>query len=225
MHSASLSRGLIIALAILPEVGPLTGQAVSSVVREERSVTVGTVTEIWRLEWQDPPTLVCLPDSATPEWYTCPCIGFQFAESGHLDLVRHRPGAPDERFALTPLFADRETPGAPLAVLRRWPVLREDTLFDDPGLGPRVRSRAPDTAMVFVDYDRDGRATEFHLRVGTYPCGHMESVVVGVSLRSPLLHVFTSVEHPERPLALEEPVWEVLRRSTSGVADGGTQLR
>ncbi len=39
--------------------------------------------------------------------------------------------------------------------------------------------------MVLADYDRDGRATELVLQVGAGPCGHEQSVVVGISKQNP----------------------------------------
>ncbi len=68
------------------------GQVVASVVREEHAVTVGSAQESWRLEWRNPPKLVCFPGTQHDDWYTCPCAGFQFAERGKLDLVRRYPG-------------------------------------------------------------------------------------------------------------------------------------
>src|SRR5437867_1041737 len=113
-------------------IAPLAAQASLPIVREKRSVKVGTANEVWRLEWRNPPALTCFPGTER-DWNTCPCIGFEFAEAGDLDLVRRRPGSSDERFPLTPLFTD-DIPATelrrPHAVLRRWPILPTDTAFD-----------------------------------------------------------------------------------------------
>src|SRR5689334_10491660 len=90
--------------------------AAGPVVREEARVKVDGVVERWRLEWRAAPELDCFE----PEGVTCPCQGFAYSESGELDLVRSRPGAPVERLALTPLF------GGDPARLRRWKPLASD---------------------------------------------------------------------------------------------------
>ncbi len=197
-------------------------QGVASIVREEQSVTVGSAQESWRLEWRAPPNLVCFPGTDGADWYTCPCAGFRFAERGRLDLVRRRPGAGEERLALTPLFRVAENPAAVLnldqAVLQRWPVLKADTVLDDPDLASRIRARGLETAMLFADFDRDGRPTEFLLRVGSEPCAHVMSVLVGISIDRSALHVFATVEHPDVPLVLEEPVWDAVLHSPQSAA-------
>ncbi len=124
----------------IPIIGP--------VLREERKVLVGGMEEIWRLQWAHAPVEVCGP--VDPEFFTCPCDGFAFGEAGELDLVRSRPGEPDE----------------PLAVLARWPVLDSDK--NDLETGPpaaQVRGRRPVEVMVPEDYNNDGWATEFLLQV------------------------------------------------------------
>ena len=67
--------------------------------------------------------------------------------------------------------------------------------------------------MRFGDYDHDGEATEFLLQVGTLPCGKPMSVAVGVSHRTDRLKVFSTVEHPDKPLALQASHWESLLRA------------
>lgn len=208
-------------------------RAVPGVPREEAAVRVGATPEHWLLEWRRPPRPVCAPDD--PGAATCPCDGFAYGETGELDLVRRRPGRPDERLALTPLFADGENPAwqTHLAVLQRWPVLEPDyAAIDSVDLGPAVRARPAARAMALGDYDHDGRATEFLLQVGASPCGHRASVLVGVSSANPSLHAFTSVAHPEQPLVLDPEIWELLRQSggdTTGVewrcADHGSETQ
>jgi hypothetical protein len=162
------------------------------------------------------------PGTEIADWYTCPCAGFRFAERGKLDLVRRHSGGREERLPLTPLFHDTENPAGSLnldeAVLRRWPVLKADTVFDDPDLANRVRARPLETTMPLADFDRDGRPTEFLLRVASEPCAHIISVLVGISLDRPVLHAFTTAEHPDAPLMLEESVWAGLLHSPQGAA-------
>ena len=183
------------------------------VLREEITVRVGTAPERWALLWRRPPAPACGPND--DESQHCPCIGFAYGEMGELDLARRAPGRPEERLALTPLFKEGENPaaevGKELAVLQRWPVLESDyDAIGSVGIGPKVRARPVTRAMTLGDYDHDGRATEFLLQVGTAPCGHTESVLVGVSAANPSLHAFASVAHPERPLVLEPHIWKLL---------------
>src|SRR5208283_2183033 len=103
-------------------------------------------------------------------------------------------------------------------VLRRWDVDKKD--MDDsksPDFAARVRARPVATAMRFGDYDHDGRATEFLFQVGTLPCGKRMSVAIGVSRQNPRLHVFSTVEHPDRPLVLRAGQWESLLEATAPI--------
>ena len=192
------------------------------VLRESVAVRVGTADERWRLEWRSPPREACAPQAE--DVVSCPCTGFAYGEMGVLDLVRRRPGHPDERLPLTPLFhdpdnADWDSPSEDLAARQRWPVRESDVNeTDQAAFERRVRARPSVRVMALRDYDHDGRATEFLLQVGTAPCGRRESIVVGVSRGRPALHAFTSVAHPERPLVLEATIWERLARSGGGVS-------
>jgi len=203
-------------LAVLLASGLLLANVGEPVVREQRTLTVDSRTELWRLEWRETPQLVCFPDTSRSDWYTCPCAGFAYGERGSLDLVRVRRGA-EERMPLTPLFSGAEGPATSLglheAVLRRWPVFPEDTAYSDPTMAQRVKSRGPAEVMAFADYDHDGQATEFLLRIGAGPCGHGDAVVVGISRLNPRLHAFATVEHQNRPLVLGPQTWDALLRS------------
>jgi hypothetical protein len=182
------------------------------VIREEHKVVVDGVEEHWRLEWASPPNPACSPDERDV-WSTCPCSGFAFGERGNLVLVRKKPGGEDERFALTQLFdGEFDAPGdVREVVLRRWDVHEKDMdQSDSPDFPDRVRARPLATVMRFGDYDHDGKATEFLLQVGTLPCGKRMSVAIGISRQNPGLHVFSTAEHPERPLVLQAWQWESL---------------
>ncbi len=220
MRSAGCISCFSLYAVLVPGVTPLGGSepAVGSmapagpagpVVREERTVHLDGHAELWRLEWRERPAPVCFPPD--PGWFTCPCIGFEYGESGELDLVRLREGREIERLPLTPLFED-QVDGKTGAILRRHET-RDGDLDDveDPDLEARVRARPLARIMELADYDRDGQATEFLLQVAADPCGKRLHVAVGVSRGDPHLHVFRSLAHPERPLILRLDHWQALR--------------
>jgi len=73
--------------------------------------------------------------------------------------------------------------------------------------------------MHLGDYDHDGRATEFVLQIGSTPCGHRQSILVGIDRIHTKLHVFATPENPGNPIILEHPEnWEKLRKSNGKVA-------
>ena len=199
---------------------PANGQD-KPVIREERSVVVDGQPEVWRLEWATPPRSVCEPEG--DDWWTCPCSGFAFGESGKLDLVRLRLGREVECLPLAPLFENSETPAAAEghagdAVLRRWDIREGDWDYMQLEDGrssavPGVRSRPLAAAMNLADYDHDGQATEFLLQTSSSPCGHLYGVVVGVSRQVPHLHAFTTAAHPDRPLLMDVRAWKALLHS------------
>lgn len=206
--SAVVSDG---GLGISQDAGPIVDPAMAkspaapAITREEATVTVAGVTERWRLEWRKPPTPECMDDS----WYTCPCNGIEFGEEGELDLVRERDGAPTERLALDALYMNHT------AALPRWQ--KQPTDGKNLAVVPTpvaLRTRPLVRVMTFADYDHDGQATEFVLRVGYEACGHSPALVVGVTSQNPKLHAFTTVETPSEPLLLENAAqWERVKRA------------
>jgi hypothetical protein len=202
---------VLLALRCIAPLPSLYGNE-GAVVREWQPVVVGSTVETWRLEWQVPPEEEC--DPSGEDWYTCPCSGFAFGERGRLDLVRQVPGRPEERLHLSPLFAPGFD-GEAVARLSRWPVRDGDMdRMDEAGFSTMVKSRPVVRIMVFADYDRDGRSTEFILQVGAGPCGHRQTVLVGISRTNPNLHVFGTVAHPDTPLVLEsQEAWRQFLRS------------
>lgn len=180
------------------------------VVREEARVQVGAVTERWRLEWREPPTLACFET----EGVTCPCEGFAQAEQGALELVRVRPGAPEERLDLSPLFGE-PTPGEtrPQAVLRGWKPSAKDGDIPPERRERELKRRARVKAMAFGDYDHDGQPREFVLQTDASGCGLRAAVLLGVDRRDGRLRALGTAEHPERPLVLEPETWARLRTS------------
>jgi hypothetical protein len=180
---------------------PLAALSTGPVVREQIDVPIDGSTEKWRLEWTKPPVPDCVDAS---DFETCPCAAFAFGEKGYLDLVRTRTAGPEERLPLSTLFDGNS------AHLRRWPVTKADT-GKKPDLAD-LAVRPIETVMKLGDYDHDGRASEFVLVVGSQPCGHAQSVVVGVSKSNQALHVFSSADAPGTPLVLEHASdWEKVR--------------
>jgi hypothetical protein len=178
--------------------GDAQARDMKGIVREQQAVMVDGKKETWRLEWRNPPSPYCGPGS-DEEWLTCPCEGYAFGEAGELDLVRTIPGKGEDRLHLTPFF--EETDGK--AVLPRWPVGKND--FDEKdkaGFAKKVHSRPLVKVMDIGDYDHDGRATEFPLRVGYLSCGHWPTVLIGIDRKNEKLHVIGTAENPKKPLYL-----------------------
>lgn len=191
------------ASSVAPELtAPLPPEPSTAVVREEKEVDVDGVKETWRLEWKSAPLPTCLDDT----FYTCPCQGFAYGEVGDLDLVRVRPGAPDERLRLNALFPDGD------AVVPRWDPSAAEKRSLVPAKLAELASRPLVTLMNFGDYDHDGRATEFELQIGAIPCGHQQTVVVGLDRASPRLHALGTAERPGAPVVFEHAGdWEKVR--------------
>jgi hypothetical protein len=188
--------------AAIDDISMKSGSPPDPVVREEAKVTVDGVVESWRLEWRHPPLPECMGD----DWYTCPCAGFELGETGDMDLVRERPGAPEERLALGALFEGRD-----VKISRYAPTDAERQKLVVPSQ-PALQKRALRPVMIFGDYDHDGRASEFVLQIAAIPCGHTTSVVVGIDKNKPKLHIFSSVEAPKDWLTLESRAdWEKVR--------------
>ncbi len=191
---------------------PLAGLSLGTIFRDDEDLLLNDAKENWRLEWARAP----LPDCMGSGWDTCPCTGFAFGERGDMDLVRARPGKPDERLRLDALFAENDTR------VQRWPVTRSDTdgagRTDGGGSLDRMGiSMRPITSIIkFADYDHDGRASEFLLQVAAGPCGHTPTIVVGVSKSNPKLHAFGTADKPNEPFALDHASdWEKLRKNPS----------
>jgi len=200
-------RGLAICVVLL--CACLSGQE-KPLIREEQTVVVDGVSEVWRLEWRKPPQPACPP---VEDSLTCPCNGFAYGEGGDLYLVRVRRGTEYDRLHLTPLFENPEQ-----AVLQRWPTDDKDLgAASSPGFAEEVAKRPIVKVMQLADYDHDGRATEFLLTVENLACGHQQRVLIGLSRQNPRLHAFGTVLHPDKPLEMRKGMWEALRNAKSPV--------
>jgi hypothetical protein len=179
-----------------------------AVVREEHTLTIGGVSERWRLEWERPPTPTCIDEA------TCYCADFTYGEKGYLDVVRERPGEPEDRLHLSPFIGEEVEDGhgrshVGQALLMRWPPMGSDG--PHPPTLTELQDRRSASVMQFADYDNDGRATEFKvLTWNIAPCtlGRL-SIVVGIDRRNPRLHVFTA---DGSPLVLRKEAWESVRQ-------------
>lgn len=205
------------ALASGPLLAAPSSEYPSPLVREEQTVIVDGVTEVWQLKWAAKPKPICEPSE---ESLPCPCAGFAYGEGGILNLIRTRSGVELDHLALTPLFEEGEGPANDaLAVVQRWPA-DYDTDFDLSKRQdfPAIVAKRPITqVMHFADYDHDGRANEFYLQTGAGPCGHTGGVVIGVSKRNPRLHAFGTASKPDKPLHMGEHAWQVLRNASGPI--------
>jgi hypothetical protein len=158
-------------------------------VREEKTVVVDGVSETWRLVWREVPEPYCTePD---PVW----CDGFTYGEMGDLDLVRLRPSEHEERLNINQVLSEDTMP------LQHWvPSGNETDLEPD-----AIKALPVADVMPLGDYDHDGRATEFVLRLPFLGprFGGYRSVLVGISKNDPALHVFSSMLPPSE--------WERIR--------------
>ncbi|SRR5258708_3045214 len=196
-----------------------SSRAGDPLIRQQKSVIVDGVAEVWQLRWDKKPEPVCAADEAELS-LTCPCSGFAYGEQGNLKLVRSRPGGLHETLALGPFFVDPgfagHTAGASV-VQRRQPVEAGDDNdwkhASDKDFVTQVRKRKPKDLMNFADYDHDGRATEFLLQVSTKPCGKHQMVLIGISKSNPHLHAFSTPEKPDSPLVLATWEWDALLKS------------
>jgi len=186
-----------------------------SVVREERKVVVGGVTEVWQLVWLKPPKPICAADDF---WTSTPCNGFAFGEAGELDLVRLRQGKEFDRFHLTRLFGhdDLDGPTAErVAILQRWEVMDGDDARGSE-LQQRLSLRPLAKAMKIGDYNHDGEPTEFPFQIGEV-AGARICVLIGVSKENRRLHLFGTARLPDKPLKMARQHWESLRDSTKPI--------
>jgi len=201
-----------------------TRVAAEPVVREQRTAVVAGVEEVWQLVWDGQPATVCGPEDISNAT-TCPCAGLAYGEHGKLSLVRRRADKEVERMDLRPLFGldPFDGPGDEVkdsAYLQRWPLKDDDLDREkrEPDLAAEIKQRPAPTIMTFADYDRDGRATEFLLQVGTLPCGKLQYAAIGVTKKNPRLHALTSVAHPKKPLVMPRHAWEALLKGPGPAA-------
>jgi hypothetical protein len=204
---------IFIRLCLLALLSLTTHAWADGTVRQRRVVTVDGTSEEWTLKWSGPVRPVC-PASELTQAVTCPCSGFAYGEQGHLFLDRKRNGALVESIDLSPLFGDIDNPADKgNAALVRIPRSSNDP-FDDADdtntlheFEVELSKRSPVDVMDLKDFAQDGTKASFLLQVGNAPCGKQETILVGVSRRSPNLHAFSTAAHPERPLILQRGAW------------------
>jgi hypothetical protein len=217
MSGLTLRPVLLLTILI---VGGVTAQADDPLVREQRTLSVDGVREIWQLVWETAPRPACGPEDISIA-VACPCAGIAYGEAGKLALVRKRGDAEVERMELSPVFGQFDGPEDldGMAALVRWPMLEGDAGREskgDPTLVADIKRRPAPGILRFADYDRDGAETEFLLPVGTLPCGKVQYAAIGVSAAEPHLHVLHSAAHPEAMLAMPLPAWHALLLKPEG---------
>jgi len=209
-----LPRTLLALLVLMAT--PLLAAPAKEFVREQSSFNVNGSKEVWRLIWRAAPNESNSCGPVDPDMaMTCPCSGAAYAQVGDLILERKHPGAPSERMPLTPLFARSDMVSSErgtVAMLPHWPTHLRD--IDSNPLPAAIRGRRAVTIMRLRDYNHDGIAGEFLVQVDTLPCGKHVLVAVGTTRDNAHLHVLTSAEHPERPLALYQWQWDALIHSS-----------
>ncbi len=185
------------------------------VIREDKKVEINGSEEIWRLQWQTPPELEC--SRKNDDWYTGPCMGFSYGESGQLDLVRIKNGHETERLHLTQFFDEDAVISLPpsktsepkIAILRKWPVLKGD--FDKTELEDEdIHRRRQLDVISIADYNNDSVSRGFFLPTISV-AEHEYGVVIGVTRDNPNLHAFNSLANPKLPLYLQDTQWAAVR--------------
>jgi hypothetical protein len=181
-------------------------------IREEQTIVVDGVSEVWRLQWKSPPTPICDANDLSNAGI-CPCQGFAYGESGQLDLVRLSKGREIDRLELTPLFDEVPT-YEKVAVVQHWPPEEKDfNDVDAVGFALQAHSRPVVKIMNLADYNHDGQSTEFFLQTGTLPCGKATGIVIGITPTNPRLHAFGTVLNPTMPLIMKVWEWKALLAS------------
>ncbi len=183
--------------AAVPSKGPF--------VRDRAELTLDGVKEVWTLEWKSMPTTACLDEES---FASCQCQGVAYAETGSLELVRRRLGAPTETLPLDVLFQGGTR-------LVRWAPTDDEKKNKKPAPLEAIVSRPLVPILAFQDFDHDGRASEFLLRISA-TCDHQGTVLVGIDKKNKKLHVFASVEEPDQALVLNgEAAWQEVRAKGS----------
>lgn len=192
------------------------------IVRQQQTLVIDGQKEEWQLRWQSKPTPVCNAEEADMA-FTCPCAGFAYGEQGKLTLQRISPHGNEEMNLSTLFDNDLDGPqGRGVAALRRWNLLQSDmdTLLDEQRAAAhiaKIKKRPLANVMQFGDYLHDKLGATFLLQVGVMPCGHIMSVLIGISAQKRKLHAIGTALHPDKPLILEKRIWEALRKSKGSV--------
>ncbi len=188
----------------------------SPLIREEQTLTVNGVPEVWQLKWNSKPKPVCEP---IEDSLTCPCTGFAYGEGGDLEVIRLRNGAEIDRLDVSSFFEGENLGTKGLAIVKRWePDYEKDSdAAALPNFPKLVAARDVVQVMRFADFDHDGWATEFYLQTESLPCGKSSGIIVGISKTNPRLHVFGTALKPSTPLYLQKVEWEALRKASSPV--------
>jgi hypothetical protein len=209
--SFALGLGLMFAASALQKAPVPSSEYPSPMVREEQTVIVDGVTEVWQLIWVGKPKPICEPTDAS---LTCPCQGFGYGEGGFLDLIRMRNGIELDRLPLAPFFKEWR-----VAVVQRWqPDTDKDFKLSMRPDFPAIVAKRPITqVMHLADYDHDGLPDEFYLQTEAQPCGKSFGIVIGISKRNPRLHAFGTASKPHKPLYLQKEEWEALRDASGPI--------
>jgi hypothetical protein len=209
--ACAMGIGLLLVVSVAtpqPKTNSVT-EYPSPLVREQQTVVVNGVSEVWQLRWRAIPEPMCEPSDVS---LTCPCMGFAYGEAGDLDLIRLRGTIEIDRLAIGPLFAQIKDQGDK-ATIQRWePNFETDfKASEQSDFSERVSKRPTVQIMRIADYDHDGFKSEFYLQTEAIPCGKSAGVVIGVSRSNPRLHVFGTASKPDKPLYMKKTEWDAVR--------------
>ena len=222
-----MSKMYLLALVcILIAVPALAEKPVDPLLREEKTVIVDGTKEVWQLRWLSQPQDACFPQPGDVD--SCPCWYFEYGEVGELSLVRLRDGKEVEHLDLDQFFnSGYVDPSQPEGhfLLRHWPVDEENDFPNSkfkPIPSEEIHKRPALDVMDFVDYDHDGRATEFFLPndIEDVVCSHTSGFIVGISKNNPHLHAFGTASHPDKPLYIQTRDTEALKKNGKAVEFG-----
>ena len=159
----ALIAGFILTTVEAQNKGPWAEEYPAPLERERQRVVIGAVTETWELRWKAPPKPACEPSDVS---LTCPCTGFAYGEGGDLRLVRIRNGEEIDGLELTPLFENADVNLGNIAIVQRWkPNYEMDFKASEKDDFRDVVARRPVAKIMdFIDYDHDGRRSEFYLK-------------------------------------------------------------
>jgi len=177
-------------------------------VREQRTVVVDGVEEVWRVRFVTPSGAPQPIDDAVIDCAT----GYEASrDRGDVVIERLRNGVVIDTLASIPPLED--------GLSTRWPMRFPWRVYGWHALRHPAQTIAHlpyETVLDLGDYDHDGRATEFALDGGHVCCGHVASAVVGLTRSRPRLHVLRWANGDDWAQPNGRLAWEAVRAHPRG---------